>query len=276
MLPLRIGRGLRYLEHRRGLPNQSARRSSNDGETMCGIAGYSLSPDSGVDRTLAAQALLAAIAERGADAVGYAYRAPGETTRPSSSSARRPRSCSSASRCRAGDPAARPRPRLHQGPPVDRRQQPPRPPRAGRRDPQRDHRQRRRAARAAFLRARRAADDRRLRGDLRDRRALTERRAGALEELRGSMAAVWLDEREPDLIFAARGVGRPLWLGEGRAGVFFASTRSRSRWPSTTAASGCASASCPRARRSPCEPARWSAASASGRTPSPSRSLSRR
>src|SRR6266550_1072847 len=42
---------------------------------MCGIAGYSLSEASGVDRTLAAQALLAGIAERGADAVGYAYRA---------------------------------------------------------------------------------------------------------------------------------------------------------------------------------------------------------
>ena len=45
---------------------------------MCGIAGYSLSTDSSVDRTLAAQALLAGIAERGAHAVGYAYRAPGE------------------------------------------------------------------------------------------------------------------------------------------------------------------------------------------------------
>src|SRR4029079_8368284 len=41
---------------------------------MCGIAGYSLSAASEVDRTLAAQALLAGIAERGADAVGYAYR----------------------------------------------------------------------------------------------------------------------------------------------------------------------------------------------------------
>src|SRR5262249_9632615 len=45
---------------------------------MCGIAGYSLSARSGVDRTLAAQALLAAIAERGADAVGYAYSSAGE------------------------------------------------------------------------------------------------------------------------------------------------------------------------------------------------------
>src|SRR5919201_4679031 len=44
---------------------------------MCVIAGYSLSFSSTIERTLAAQALLAAIAERGADAVGYAYRAPG-------------------------------------------------------------------------------------------------------------------------------------------------------------------------------------------------------
>jgi len=43
---------------------------------MCGIAGYSLSTDSNVDRTLGAQALLAGIADRGADAVGYAYRPP--------------------------------------------------------------------------------------------------------------------------------------------------------------------------------------------------------
>src|ERR671914_722083 len=44
---------------------------------MCGIAGYSVSPDSRVDRTLAAQALLAGIAERGADAVGYAWEDEG-------------------------------------------------------------------------------------------------------------------------------------------------------------------------------------------------------
>src|SRR6478735_11476335 len=46
---------------------------------MCGIAGYSLSARSGVDRTLAAQALLAGIADRGADAVGYAYRGGHDT-----------------------------------------------------------------------------------------------------------------------------------------------------------------------------------------------------
>ncbi len=40
--------------------------------------------------------------------------------------------------------------------------------------------------------------------------------ARALERLRGAMAAAWLDEREPDVVFVARGIGRPLWLGEGR------------------------------------------------------------
>ena len=42
---------------------------------MCGIAGYSLSNESRVERTLAARALLAGISERGADAAGFAYRA---------------------------------------------------------------------------------------------------------------------------------------------------------------------------------------------------------
>ncbi len=55
-----------------------SREPPYDRERMCGIAGYSLSASSSVDRTLAAQSLLAGIAERGADAVGYAYRGPEE------------------------------------------------------------------------------------------------------------------------------------------------------------------------------------------------------
>jgi glucosamine 6-phosphate synthetase-like amidotransferase/phosphosugar isomerase protein len=47
----------------------------------------------------------------------------------------------------------------------------------------------------------------------------------ALEALAGAMATAWLDEREPGVVFAARGVGRPLWLGRGREEIFFASTR---------------------------------------------------
>ena len=46
---------------------------------------------------------------------------------------------------------------------------------------------------------------------------LTESRAKALEELRGSMAAAWIDERRHGLVYCARGVGRPLWVGEKQA-----------------------------------------------------------
>ncbi len=46
----------------------------------------------------------------------------------------------------------------------------------------------------------------------------------SLEELYGSMATAWLDERAADTVFAARGMGRPLWLGRGRSEVVFAST----------------------------------------------------
>jgi glucosamine 6-phosphate synthetase-like amidotransferase/phosphosugar isomerase protein len=46
----------------------------------------------------------------------------------------------------------------------------------------------------------------------------------ALEKLYGSMATAWLDEREPGLVFAARGVGRPLWLGRGEHEVLLGST----------------------------------------------------
>jgi glutamine phosphoribosylpyrophosphate amidotransferase len=46
----------------------------------------------------------------------------------------------------------------------------------------------------------------------------------AFEVLEGSMAAAWLDERHPEIVHLARGVGRPLWLGEYRDGAFFAST----------------------------------------------------
>src|SRR5207237_9908849 len=64
---------------RRGQPRgRSVRRGTEDQKIVCGIAGYSLSPKSRVERTLAAQALLAGIAERGADAAGYAYRIPGD------------------------------------------------------------------------------------------------------------------------------------------------------------------------------------------------------
>jgi hypothetical protein len=39
------------------------------------------------------------------------------------------------------------------------------------------------------------------------------------------MATGWLDEREPGVVYVARGSGRPLWVAEGRDAVFFASTK---------------------------------------------------
>ena len=39
------------------------------------------------------------------------------------------------------------------------------------------------------------------------------------------MATAWIDERRPDGLVVARGVGRPLWLGHGRYETFFASTK---------------------------------------------------
>ncbi len=47
-----------------------------------------------------------------------------------------------------------------------------------------------------------------------------------LEELRGTMATAWLDERLPRGLSLARGVARPLWIGRARREVFFASTKS--------------------------------------------------
>jgi asparagine synthetase B (glutamine-hydrolysing) len=58
--------------------------------------------------------------------------------------------------------------------------------------------------------------------------ALVEERGTSpevLEELVGAMAAAWIDEREPDVLHVARGIGRPLWLARGRHEALFASTR---------------------------------------------------
>jgi asparagine synthetase B (glutamine-hydrolysing) len=47
----------------------------------------------------------------------------------------------------------------------------------------------------------------------------------ALQEMRGAMAAAWLDERDPETLYLARGVARPLWLGQTDGDLYFASTR---------------------------------------------------
>ena len=183
-------------------------------------------PALSVERTLAAQSLLAAIAERGADAVGYAYRSPGDDVPDGGQAADAGVAAARARRgpgrgdqllvhvrdYTKGHPsiAANNHPVRH-GPVVgihngiivndDELLAEPR------------------------LRARRAADDRRLGGDLRARGALAQRPARA----RGAARARWPRRGSTS---ASRSCssrraasGRPLWLGEGRDGVFFASTK---------------------------------------------------
>jgi glucosamine 6-phosphate synthetase-like amidotransferase/phosphosugar isomerase protein len=192
---------------------------------MCGIAGYSLPTASPTPRTLAAQSLLAAIAERGADAAGYAYRGPGDAY-PTVVKQRTPAS-HLLDRVSVPDGAmqllvhVRNYTKGHPSIPANNH-----PVRHGPvvgihngiivNDDEllSDHACARAEPRmtvdseAIFALAAHSRND-----------------ARALETLHGSMAAAWLDEREPELVFAARGVGRPLWLGTGEAGVFFASTR---------------------------------------------------
>ncbi len=191
---------------------------------MCGIAGYSLSSASRVNRRLAAQALLAGIAERGADAVGYAWRGeqapvhvykqrsgatalldeieiPGDATQvlvhvrdytkghPSIAANNHP--------VRHGQVVG-----IHNGIIVNDEEI---------------------FAAHGFQRA---APEMTVDSEAIFALAeLARGRAHAFEELRGSMATAWLDERRPGVIFVGRAVGRPLWLGRGRNEIFFASTR---------------------------------------------------
>jgi glucosamine 6-phosphate synthetase-like amidotransferase/phosphosugar isomerase protein len=192
---------------------------------MCGIGGYSLSPRSAVDRTLAAQSLLAGIAERGADAVGYAYRLPGARY-PVVTKQRTPASLL-LDRIEVPDGATEllvhVRDYTKGHPSIAANNHPVRHgPVVGihngiilnddellaghdcaRAEPRMTV-----DSEAIFALAAHSANDPR-----------------ALEALAGSLATAWLDEREPGVIFAARGAGRPLWLGSGKHELFFASTR---------------------------------------------------
>lgn len=191
---------------------------------MCGIAGYSLRPRSSLERTLAAQALLAAIAERGADAVGYAYRTPAETyatvvkqRTPASELLERVTVPQSANQLLVhvrdytkGHPSVNgnnhpvrhgPVVGIHNGIIVNDD------------DLLAPHS-------CARAEPRMTVDSEAIFAIA----AHSRNSARALERLRGAMASAWIDEREPGMIFLARGAGRPMWLGESREAVFFAST----------------------------------------------------
>ena len=191
---------------------------------MCGIAGYSLNPDSDVPRTLAAQALLAGIAERGADAAGYAFRSP-----------RSPvvvhKQRSGASRlldqveidADATDVLLHVRDYTKGHPTIAANNHPVR---HGRvvgvhngiilNDEE------------IFERHEIERHEPSMTVDTEAIFALVEGfgpSGETLEQLHGSMATAWVDEREPGAVYIARGVARPLWTGESRDGIFFASTK---------------------------------------------------
>jgi glucosamine 6-phosphate synthetase-like amidotransferase/phosphosugar isomerase protein len=192
---------------------------------MCGIAGYSLSAGSSVDRTLAAQALLAGIAERGADAVGYAYRGAGE----GGIAVHKQQSGASALLERVRVPEGVTQALVHvrdytKGHPTIAAN---------------NHPVRHGAVVGIhngiilndddlFAQHRIERWEPEMTVDSEAIFAIVDAfgaRQAVLEELRGAMATAWLDERRPDLLYVARGVGRPLWLGHGRCELFFASTR---------------------------------------------------
>jgi glutamine---fructose-6-phosphate transaminase (isomerizing) len=193
-------------------------------ETLCGIAGYSLGLDSRTERTVAARALLAGIAERGADAVGYAFHAPGFPV-----TLHKQRSGATALLDRISVPAEATKLLVHV------------------RDYTKGHPSLiannhpiRHGAVVGVHNGIIANDDalfdehgiaRAEPGMTVDSEiifALANRSRGqtarALQQLHGSMAAAWLDENRPELLIA-RGIGRPLWVGTGRRELFFASTR---------------------------------------------------
>lgn len=191
---------------------------------MCGIAGYSLSPLSSVDRTLAAQSLLAGIAERGADAVGYAHRAS-----DGRAEVHKQRSGASELLDRVHVPAGALEALVHvrdytKGhPSIEANNHPVR------------------HGTVVGIHNGIIENDEEIfarHGFRRHEAGMTvdsevifavaeasESRAEALEELYGAMAAAWVDERRAGILYLARGFLRPLWIGRGPRETFFASTK---------------------------------------------------
>jgi glucosamine 6-phosphate synthetase-like amidotransferase/phosphosugar isomerase protein len=191
---------------------------------LCGIAGYSLSRESRVDPTLAAQTLMAAISERGSDAAGYCYRGPGLEIK-----VHKRRAGASQLLDAISVPLGASQVLVHV-----RDYTKGHPSLAANNHPVRhgtvvgvhngiirndeeifEHHGFERAApgmtvdsEAIFALVGAQPSD-----------------AHVLEQLFGSMATAWLDSRDPDTLHLARGIGRPLWVGEGKHELFFASTK---------------------------------------------------
>jgi glucosamine 6-phosphate synthetase-like amidotransferase/phosphosugar isomerase protein len=173
---------------------------------------------------LAAQALLAGIAERGADAVGYAFRAAGEVSVHKQQTGASALLDSIALPDAAGEALVHVRDYTKGHPTILANNHPIR------------------HGRVVGIHNGIIAND----DDLFERHAIERQEpemtvdseaifalvdsfgtsAETLAQLVGAMAAAWLDDREPGALHLARGVGRPLWIARGRHELLFASTRS--------------------------------------------------
>ena len=190
---------------------------------MCGIAGYSFGTGSSMSRTFAAQALLAGIAERGADAVGYAHRAGAALE------VHKQQTGATALLDAVVVPSGATQVLVHvrdytKGHPTV---------------PANNHPVRHGRVTGVHNGIIVNDDDLLARYDIaREEAEMTVdseaifalvdefgTRRTTLEQLVGTMAAAWVDDREPDVLHVARGIGRPLWLARGRHEVLFASTR---------------------------------------------------
>ena len=191
---------------------------------MCGIAGYSLSADSRVSRTLAAQALLAGISERGADAVGYAFR--GDDGRVDVTKLR---GGASALLDEIDVPSSATQVLIHTRdhtkghPDIDANNHPIR---HGtvvgvhngviENDDE------------LFARYGLERHEAEMTVDSEAIFALMElhrHEPRVLRRLHGTMAAAWLDERNGHSLYLAKGIRRPLWIGTTSSELYFASTR---------------------------------------------------
>ena len=191
---------------------------------MCGIAGYSLSPDSSVDRTLAAQALLAGISERGADAVGYGFRGDGGSV-----AVTKLQGGASALLDEIAVPGSSTQVLLHT-----------RDHTKGHPDIEANNHPIRHGSVVGVHNGVIANDDalferfgieRHEEGMTVDSEAifalmeLHGNEPRALRNLHGTMAAAWLDERDGSTLYLAKGIRRPLWIGTTAHELYFASTR---------------------------------------------------
>jgi glucosamine--fructose-6-phosphate aminotransferase (isomerizing) len=191
---------------------------------VCGIAGYAVAADTGIDRTLAAQALLAGIAERGADAVGVAYRAEDESVtviKQQTGASALLDTLSLPTNARHVLVHVRDYTKGH--PMIDANNHPIR---HGAVVGVHNGIIENDDALFAQYEIERAHPD--MTVDSEAIFALVNERPAdltVLEELHGALATAWLDERDAETLHLARGLARPLWIGRGRRSLFFASTR---------------------------------------------------